>query len=103
MYAIVEIAGKQFKVEKDKYIYTNRINQEVGTSIDYTDVYLIDDNGKVAIGAPTVVGAKVTVKILEHAQGDKIIVFKMKRRKDYKRTYGHRQDVTKLQIESITA
>lgn len=103
MYAIVKIAGKQFKVEKDKYIYTNHIESAVGSTIDFSDVYLVDNSGKVSVGTPTVKGAKVTVKVLEHAQSDKVIVFKKKRRKDYKKTFGHRQDVTKLQIESITA
>lgn len=103
MYAIVEIAGKQFKVEKDKFIYANRIDSEVGSLIDFSNVYLIDNGGSVQIGAPIVKGAKVTAKVVSHAKADKVIVFKMKRRKDYKRTHGHRQHVTKLQIESITA
>jgi large subunit ribosomal protein L21 len=103
MYAIVKIAGKQFKVEKDKYIYTHRLANEVGASVELSDVYLVDNNGKVQIGTPTVKGAKVTAKVLEHAQGDKVIVFKKKRRKGYKKTHGHRQDVTKLQIEAISA
>lgn len=103
MYAIVEIAGKQFRVEKDKYLYANHIDKAVGASIDFENVYLVDNDGKVSVGAPTVKGAKVTAKVVEHAQGDKVIVFKKKRRKGYRKTNGHRQQVTKLQIEAIVA
>lgn len=103
MYAIVEIAGKQFRVEKDKYLYSNRIDKEVGAKIEFDDVYLVDNDGKITVGTPTVKGAKVTATVLEHAQGDKVIVFKKKRRKGYRKTNGHRQQVTMLQIEAITA
>lgn len=103
MYAIVKIAGKQYKVEAGKYIYTNRLASEVGTNVDFTDVLLIDNNGRVSVGAPVVKGATVTAKVLDHVQGDKVIVFKKKRRKDYVRKNGHRQALTKIQIESIKA
>jgi large subunit ribosomal protein L21 len=101
MYAIVE--GKQFRVEKDKYLYSNRIDKEVGAKIEFEDVYLVDNNGKVSVGAPTVKGAKVTATVVEHAKGDKVIVFHKKRRKGYRKTNGHRQYVTKLQIDAISA
>lgn len=103
MYAIVEIAGKQFKVEKDKYLYSNRIDKEVGAKIEFEDVYLVDNNGKISVGAPTVKGAKVTATVVEHAKGDKVIIFHKKRRKGYRKTNGHRQYVTKLQIDAISA
>lgn len=103
MYAIVELGGKQVKVEKDKFVYTNRIDKEVGASFDINEVLLVDNNGKVQIGAPVVNGASVTAKVLEHKKDDKIRVFKFKRRKDYRRTQGHRQQLTKLLIEKINA
>ncbi len=103
MYAIVEIAGKQYKVEKDRYIYTNRLENEVGTSVDFSNVYLVDNNGKLSVGAPVVKGAKVTATVLDHLQGDKVIAFKKKRRKGFRKTVGHRQALTKIQIQSITA
>ncbi|MDX2189536.1 MAG: 50S ribosomal protein L21 [Bacteroidota bacterium] len=101
MYAIVQIAGKQYKVEKDKFLYTNKIDKEVGSTIDFTDVLLVDNDGKINVGSPKVKGAKVSATVLEHDKGDKILVFKMKRRKDYKKSHGHRQMVTKLHINSI--
>lgn len=103
MYAIVEIAGKQFKVEKDKFIYAHRLENEVGATVDFPNVLLVDNGSKVNIGAPTVKGAKVTAKVLSHVKGDKVIVFKKNRRKGYQKSNGHRQQFTKLQIESITA
>jgi len=102
MYAIVEIAGQQFKVEKDRYIYTHRLKVEEGENIEFDSVLLTDDNGTVNVGTPTVEGAKVTGKVLEHLKGDKVIVFKKKRRKGYKIKNGHRQHLTKLLIENIT-
>ena len=101
MYAIVDIAGKQFKVAKDQYIYAPRLEGEQGAVISFDKVLLIDDGGSVNIGAPTVQGAKVSGKILEHVKGNKVIVFKKKRRKGYAVKNGHRQQYTKVQIESI--
>ena len=101
MYAIVNIAGKQFKVAKDQYIYAPRLEGEQGAVISFDKVLLIDDGGSVNIGAPTVQGAKVSGKILEHVKGNKVIVFKKKRRKGYAVKNGHRQQYTKVQIESI--
>jgi large subunit ribosomal protein L21 len=101
MYAIVEIAGQQFKVEKEKKLFVHRLDAEQGDSVDFEKVLLVDNDGKVAIGTPTVKGAKVTAKVLEHVKGDKVIVFKKKRRKGYKKKNGHRQLFTQIQVENI--
>ena len=101
MYAIVEIAGKQFKVEKNKYIYTPLIDAEVGTSLNFSQVLLIENNGKVKVGTPSLKTAKVSGEVLEHVKGDKVIVFKKKRRKGYRTKNGHRQRFTKILIEDI--
>ena len=101
MYAIVEIAGKQFKVAKDQYIYAPKMDGEAGASVSFENVLLVDNGGSVQVGAPTVSGAVVSGKILEHVKGDKVIVFKKKRRKGYAKKNGHRQQFTKVQIESI--
>ncbi len=101
MYAIVDIAGKQYKVEKDKFVYAPLLEGKEGSKVDFDQVLLIDDAGKITVGAPLLKGAKVSGKILEHVQGDKVIVFKKKRRKGYKKKNGHRQEFTKVQIEGI--
>jgi large subunit ribosomal protein L21 len=103
MFAIVEIAGQQFKVEKDQTLYVHRLPQEEGASIELNNVLLIDNNGKVEIGVPSVSGASVKAKVLTHLKGDKVLVFKKKRRKGYRKMNGHRQYLTKIQIESIKA
>ena len=102
MYAIVNIAGKQFKVTKDQFVYAPKLQGEAGASVEFDEVLLADDNGTVSIGAPIISGAKVSGKILDHVKGDKVIVFKKKRRKGYKKKNGHRQDFTKVLIENIT-
>ena len=102
MYAIVDIAGKQFKVTQDQFVYAPKMEGDAGASVDFDKVLLTDDNGKVKIGTPTVKGAKVQGKILEHVKGDKVIVFKKKRRKGYKVRNGHRQQFTKVLIEKIS-
>ena len=101
MYAIVEIAGQQFKVEKDKKLFVHRLDAEAGDSVDFEKVLLVDNDGAVAVGTPAVKGAKVTAKVLEHVKGDKVIVFKKKRRKGYKKKNGHRQQLTQIQVETI--
>ena len=101
MYAIVDIAGKQFKVSKDQEIFAPKLSGEAGDKVEFNQVLLIDNDGKVKIGSPTVKGAKVSGKIVEHLKGDKVIVFKKKRRKGYKVKNGHRQAYTKLLIEDI--
>lgn len=101
MYAIVDIAGQQFKVEKDQEIFVHRLEGKEGDKVSFDQVLLIDNDGKIAVGAPAIQDAAVTGKIIAHLRGDKVIVFKKKRRKGYKRRNGHRQDMTKIQIESI--
>ncbi len=101
MYAIVEIAGQQFKVEKDQKVFVHRLAQEEGTQIDFNKVLLIDADGKVKVGTPVVKGAKVSAKVLSHMRGDKVLVFHKKRRKGYQKLNGHRQDLTQIQIEDI--
>ncbi len=103
MYAIVEIAGQQFKVEKDQQIFVHRLESKEGSKVSFDKVLLLDDNGTVNVGAPVIKGAKVTAKVLEHLKGDKVIVFKKKRRKGYKVKNGHRQYLTKLEIQKIDA
>ena len=101
MYAIVNIAGKQFKVAKDQYIHAPKMEGDAGSAVSFDKVLLVDNGGTVQIGAPTLSGVKVSGKILEHVKGDKVIVFKKKRRKGYVVKNGHRQQFTKVQIESI--
>lgn len=101
MYAIVNIAGKQFKVTKDQQIYAPKMQGDVDASVEFDEVLFAENDGQVSIGAPLVGGAKVSAKILGHVKGDKIIVFKKKRRKGYKKKKGHRQQYTKIQIEDI--
>ena len=102
MYAIVEIAGQQFKVTKNDEIFVHRLEGEPGTKLEFTDVLLIDQEGKISVGTPHVEGSKITGKILEHARGDKVIIFKKKRRKGFQKETGHRQDFSKILIENIT-
>jgi len=102
MYAIVEIAGKQFKAEKDKFIYAQLLEGKEGAKVEFSNVLLIGDGSKVDIGAPVLKGAKVSGKILEHVKADKLIVFKKKRRKGFKKKTGHRAQLTKVLIENIT-
>ncbi len=101
MYAIVKINGQQFKVEKDKKIYVNRLSQEEGANVKFEDVLLIDNDGKVKVGAPNVFGASVEAKILKHVKGDTVLVFKKKRRKGYQKLNGHRQQFSQILIENI--
>ena len=102
MYAIIEIAGQQFKVEKEDEIFVHRLEGEPGTKIEFNEVLLVDHDGKISIGTPHVEGTRITGKILEHARGDKVIVFKKKRRKGFQKESGHRQDFSKILIEKIT-
>ena len=103
MYAIVEIAGQQFKIEKDQQIFVHRLDAKEGSKVDFDKVLLLNDAGKINVGAPVITGAKVTAKVLEHLKDDKVIVFKKKRRKGYKVKNGHRQYLTKLEILKIDA
>lgn len=103
MYAIVEIAGQQFKVSKDQKVFTHRLVDVAGSDVSFDKVMLVDDGGKVTLGAPVIVGASVHAKVLQHLKGDKVIVFKKKRRKGYKKKNGHRQYLTQVQITDIVA
>ena len=103
MYAIVEIAGQQFKVAKDQKVYVHRLQEAEGSKVSFDKVMLIEDGENVTIGAPAIEGAAVTAKVLGHLKGDKVIVFKKKRRKGYKKKNGHRQYLSEIQIESIAA
>lgn len=100
MYAIVEIAGLQYKVEQDQQLYVNRLQGDAGSEVSF-DRVLLTDNGSVQVGAPVIDGVSVIAKIVEHVKGDKVIVFKKKRRKGYKKKNGHRQQFTKIEIISI--
>ena len=102
MYAIVEIAGQQFKVSKDQKVYVHRLASDEGSKVSFDKVLLLDDNGNVTLGAPAIEGASVEAKVLQHLKGDKVIVFKKKRRKGYKKRNGHRQYLTQIVIEGIT-
>ena len=102
MYAIVEIAGQQFKVAKDQKVFVHRLDEKEGSKVSFDKVLLLDD-GKVTVGAPVIENAVVTAKVLSHLKGDKVIVFKKKRRKGYKVKNGHRQFLSEIQIESISA
>ena len=103
MYAIVEIAGQQFKVEKDQKVFVHRLQSEEGKKVSFDNVLLIGDGDKVTVGAPAIDGAQVGAKVLKHLKGDKVIVFKKKRRKGYRVKNGHRQSLTEIQIEGIVA
>ncbi len=103
MYAIVEIAGHQFKVEKDQKVFVNRLATEEGKKVSFDNVLLIGNGNDVTLGAPAIDGAQVSAKVLKHLKGDKVIVFKKKRRKGYRVKNGHRQALTEIVIEGITA
>ena len=103
MYAIVEIAGQQFKVVKDQKVFVHRLQSEEGKQVAFDNVLLIGDGDKITVGAPAIDGAQVGAKVLKHLKGDKVIVFKKKRRKGYRVKNGHRQSLTEIIIESIAA
>jgi len=101
MYAIVEIAGQQFKIEKEQKLFVHRLKAEEGSQVNFDRVMLVDNDGKVKVGAPTVKGATVTATVLHHLKGDKVLVFKKKKRKSYQKMNGHRQYLTSIQIDDI--
>ena len=101
MYAIVEIAGHQYKVQKDQQIFVNRLQNEEGTQVEFNQVLLTDDNGSITVGAPAVEGVKVTARVVNHLKGDKVIIFKKKRRKGYQKKNGFRAYLTEIVIENI--
>ena len=103
MYAIVEIAGQQFKVAKDQKLFVHRLADAEGAKVAFDKVYLLDDGKKVNVGAPAITGASVEATVVRHLKGDKVIIFKKKRRKGYRVKNGHRQSLTELTIENILA
>lgn len=103
MYAIVEIAGHQYKVQKDQLVYVNRLQSEEGAKVSFDNVLLIDNNGSVTVGAPAIGGAQVTAKVEKHLKGDKVIIFKKKRRKGYRKKNGFRASLTAIRIDGIKA
>ena len=103
MYAIVEIAGQQFKVAKDQKLFVHRLADAEGAKVAFDKVYLLDDGKKVNVGAPAITGASVEATVVRHLKGDKVIIFKKKRRKGYRVKNGHRQSLTELMVENILA
>lgn len=103
MYAIVEIAGQQFKVEKDQKVYVHRLDAERGSVVEFDKVLLVDNDGNVTVGAPTISGAKVTAEVVSHVKGEKVLVFHKKRRKGSRKLNGHRQQFTELKINNVVA
>ncbi len=101
MYAIVDIAGQQFKVEKDQKVFVHRLEAEEGAKVSFDQVLLVDNDGDVKVGAPMVSGAKISATVLAHVRADKVLVFKKKRRKGYQKLNGHRQDLTQIQVQDI--
>ena len=101
MYAIVDIAGQQFKVAKDQKVYVHRLDAKTGSKVSFDQVLLLDDGGKITVGAPAIANASVEAKVVKHLKDDKVIVFKKKRRKGYRVKNGHRQSLTEIEIESI--
>jgi len=103
MYAIVEIAGQQFKAEAGKKLFVHRLEAERGSVVEFDKVLLIDADGVVKVGVPTVEGAKVVCEVLSHLKDDKVLIFKKKRRKGYRKLNGHRQCLTQLKINEVVA
>ena len=101
MYAIVEISGRQFKVEKKQKLFVNRLDTQEGKKVSFDNVLMVNDGTKFSVGTPNVIGAKVDAKVLKHLKSDKVIVFKKKRRKGYKVRNGHRQAITEIEISDI--
>ena len=103
MYVIVDIQGQQFKVEQDQKLFVHRINADQGSEVEFEKVMLVDNDGAITVGAPLVEGAKVVVEVLSHVKGDKVLVFKKKRRKGYQKLNGHRQQFSEVLVKSIVA
>ena len=101
MYAIVEISGRQFKVEKKQKLFVNRLDAQEGKKVSFENVLMVNDGAKFSVGTPNVSGAQVDAKVLKHLKSDKVIVFKKKRRKGYKVRNGHRQAITEIEISDI--
>jgi len=102
MFVIVTIAGQQFKVEEGNELFVHRLDANEGDQVSFEDVLLVDQDGEVTLGKPKVDGAQVNASVVEHLKGDKVIVFKKKRRKGYRKKNGHRQSFTKIKVDGIT-
>ncbi len=103
MYVIVDIQGQQFKVEQDQKLFVHRINADQGAEVEFDKVMLVDNEGAVTVGAPVIEGAKVVVEILSHVKGDKVLIFKKKKRKGYRKLNGHRQQFSEVRVKEIVA
>lgn len=103
MYVIVDIQGQQMKVEVDQKLFVHRINAENGSKVEFEKVLLVDKDGAVTVGAPTVEGAKVVVEVISQAKGDKVLIFHKKRRKGYRKLNGHRQQFSEVIVKEIIA
>jgi len=101
MFAIIDIAGQQFKVTENEKYYVPRLSQDIDKEITFDSVLMTGDDKKIKIGEPVIKGSKVTAKVIEHLKDDKVIVFKKKRRKSYKKKNGHRQHLTRIEILKI--
>tara|TARA_A100001388_G_scaffold105724_1_gene77398 strand:+ start:1196 stop:1507 length:312 start_codon:yes stop_codon:yes gene_type:complete len=102
MYAVIKTGGKQHKVTEGEILKVEKLKASEGEPVDITDVLLIEKDGEVTLGSPFIEGAKVTAKILRHGKEDKVTIIKMKRRKDYRKKQGHRQNYSEIQIEQIS-
>lgn len=103
MYVIVDMQGQQMKVQKDQKLFVHRINAEQGAQVEFEKVLLVDNDGKITVGAPLVDGAKVVVEVISQVKGDKVLVFHKKRRKGYRKLNGHRQQFTEVIVKEIIA
>ena len=103
MYVIVDIQGQQFKLQQDQKVFVHRIDAEEGSTLEFEKVMLIDNDGNIQVGTPVIDGAKVIVEVLSHVKGDKVLVFKKKRRKGYRKLNGHRQQFSQIRVKKIIA
>lgn len=103
MYVIVDIQGQQFKVKQDQRLFVHRINADQGSEVEFEKVMLIDNEGAITVGTPVIEGAKVVIEILSHLKGDKVLIFKKKRRKGHRKLNGHRQQFSEVRVKSIIA
>lgn len=103
MYVIVDIQGQQFKVKQDQKLFVHRINADQGSEVEFANVMLVDNEGAITVGTPLIDGAKVVVEVLSHVKGDKVLVFKKKRRKGYSKLNGHRQQFSEVRVKEIIA
>ena len=103
MYVIVDMQGQQFKVELDQKLFVHRINAEQGAIVEFNKVMLADKDGVVTVGAPAIEGAKVVVEVLSHVKGEKVLIFKKKKRKGYRKLNGHRQQFYEVRVKEIVA